>query len=93
MSRAVAAKPAGEPRHNWLRLFLRKEAMDPIASFATLLAANNLPALPVWRDRHAHLALMRYSGRLPELPRELRAALRRPSELLVLTPTPGSALA
>jgi hypothetical protein len=75
--------------HNWLRLFLRKEGMDPLASFATLLATNNFPRLPVHQDRSIHLALMPFSGRLPELPRELRAALRR---LMVLNPTPRSAL-
>jgi hypothetical protein len=78
--------------HNWLRLFLRKEGMDPLASFATLLATNNFPRLPVHQDRSMHLALMPFSGRLPELPRELRAALRRPPELMVLKPTPRSAL-
>lgn len=78
--------------HNWLRLFLRKEGMDPLASFATLLATNGFPRLPVHQNRSVHLALMAFTGRLPELPRELRAALRRAPELLVLEPTAGSAL-
>lgn len=78
--------------HNWLRLFLRKEGMDPLASFATLLATNNFPRLPVHQNRSIHLALMPFGGRLPELPRELRAALRRPPELMLLEPTARSAL-
>ncbi|HEV7277776.1 MAG TPA: NIPSNAP family protein [Devosiaceae bacterium] len=78
--------------HNWLRLFLRKEGMDPLASFATLLATNSYPRLPVHQNRSVHLALMPFIGRLPELPRELRAALRQQPELLVLEPTAGSAL-
>lgn len=66
--------------------------MDPVASFATLLASNGYPRLPVHQNRSVQVALMAFSGRLPELPRELRAALRRAPELLVLEPTPRSAL-
>jgi hypothetical protein len=56
------------------------------------MATNNFPALPVWQNRTVHLAVMQFTGRRPELPSELRAALRRPPEFLVLGPTPRSAL-
>lgn len=78
--------------HLWLRLFLRKAGLDPIASFATLPAENNFPALPVWRDRHVHVALMAGAACLAAQPPELRNMLRRPPETLLLTPTARSLL-
>lgn len=78
--------------HLWLRLFLRKAGADPLASFATLPAENNFPRLPVWRDRHVHVAVLKSAAPLPELPSELRNMLRRPPERLVLSPTERSRL-
>jgi hypothetical protein len=78
--------------HLWLRLFLRKAGADPLVSFATLAAENNFPALPVWQNRHVHVALMRDAGCVPELPAELRGMLRRPPERLSLEPTARSLL-
>jgi len=78
--------------HLWLRLFLRKAGLDPIASFATLPAENNFPALPVWRNRHVHVALMRHAGCLPNLPTELTGMLRGLPQTLTLVPTPRSLL-
>lgn len=72
--------------HLWLRLLLRKAGMDPMASFATLEAVNDVPAVPVVRNRSQHIALMRTSGGAPELPPELRGMLRYTPELLVLEP-------
>jgi hypothetical protein len=77
--------------HLWLRLFLRKAGMDPLASFATLETENDVPAVPVRRHKSEHIALMRYSGGIvPELPRELRAMLRFSPEMLVLEPVVNS---
>ena len=78
--------------HLWLRLFLRKAGADPLASFATLPAENNFPALPVWKNRHVHVALLQDAGRLPALPVELRGMLRQAPELLSLQPTARSLL-
>lgn len=78
--------------HLWLRLFLRKAGADPLASFATLPAENNFPALPVWRDRHVHVAVLKSAAPLPALPRELDNMLRLPARRLVLTPTRRSRL-
>lgn len=78
--------------HLWLRLFLRKAGSDPLASFATLPAENNYPALPVWRTRHVHVALLRAGGCLPALPAELAAMLRQPPEIVSLNPTARSLL-
>ena len=72
--------------HLWLRLLLRKAGLDPFAAFATLEAVNDVPAIPVVRDRHQHIVLMAAGGPLPELPRELRGMLRFPPETLVLAP-------
>lgn len=72
--------------HLWLRLFLRKAGMDPVAAFATLEAVNDVPAVPVVRHRCFHLALIRSSGRAPELPTELRNMLRYTPEILGLEP-------
>lgn len=72
--------------HLWLRLLLRKAGMDPVAAFATLEAVNDVPAVPIVRNRSQHIALMRADGQLPKLPPELRAMLRFPPEELVLEP-------
>jgi hypothetical protein len=72
--------------HLWLRLFLRKAGLDPIAAFATLESANDVPAVPVVRNRTQHIAIMRQDGRVPDLPPELRGMLRFPAELLALEP-------
>ncbi len=78
--------------HLWLRLFLRKLGADPVASFATLMAENNYPALPVWRDRPVHVALIRSAAPLPPLPPELGNLLRSAPEIVMLTPTARSRL-
>ncbi len=78
--------------HLWLRLFLRKLGADPVASFATLMAENNYPALPVWRDRPVHVALIRSAAPLPALPTELGNMLRAAPEIVTLTPTARSRL-
>jgi hypothetical protein len=72
--------------HLWLRLLLRKAGMDPLAAFATLEAVNDVPAVPVVRNRSHHVALLRGDGRVPELPPELRRLLRFAPEILRLEP-------
>lgn len=72
--------------HLWLRLLLRKAGLDPVAAFATLESVNDVPAVPVVRNRSQHFALMPAGGRLPDLPAELRAMLRYPPEVLMLEP-------
>lgn len=72
--------------HLWLRLLLRKAGMDPVAAFATLEAINDVPAVPVVRNRSQHIVLMRSPGRPPELPAELRGMLRYAPEILALEP-------
>lgn len=72
--------------HLWLRLLLRKAGMDPIAAFATLEAVNDVPAVPVVKNRSQHIALIRSTGRVPSLPPELRNMLRYPPEILTLEP-------
>lgn len=78
--------------HLWLRLFLRKAGLDPIAAFATLPAENNFPALPVWQNRSVHVALLRTEAPVPDLPPDLTASLRQPPETLLLKPTRRSLL-
>jgi len=73
--------------HLWLRLLLRKAGMDPVAAFATLEAVNDVPAVPVVKNRSQHIALMRSSGPPPTLPPELRGMLRYAPEILALEPT------
>ena len=73
--------------HLWLRLLLRKAGMDPVAAVATLEAVNDVPAVPVVKNRSQHIALMRSSGPPPELPPELRGMLRYAPEILTLEPT------
>ena len=72
--------------HLWLRLLLRKARLDPVAAFATLESANDVPAVPVTKNRTHHIALMRQGQRPPELPHELRGMLRYAPEMLVLEP-------
>jgi hypothetical protein len=73
--------------HLWLRLLLRKAGLDPVAAFATLEAVNDVPAVPVVRNRSQHIALLPAGGRVPELPPELRGMLRYAPEALTLEPT------
>jgi len=70
----------------WLRLLLRKAGLDPVAAFATLEAVNDVPAVPVVKNRSQHIVLLRRSGGVPELPPELRGMLRYPPEILGLEP-------
>lgn len=72
--------------HLWLRLLLRKAGLDPLAAFATLEAVNDVPAVPVIKNRTHHVALLRMGRRPPELPPELRNMLRFAPETLVLEP-------
>lgn len=72
--------------HLWLRLFLRKAGLDPLASFATLEHVNDVPAVPVVRHRSQHIALLPGGGGIPALPTELRNMLRFPPETLRLEP-------
>jgi hypothetical protein len=71
--------------HLWLRLFLRKAGLDPVAAFATLEHVNDVPAVPVVRHRSQHVALLPGGG-VPALPAELRNMLRFPPETLRLEP-------
>jgi hypothetical protein len=75
--------------HLWLRLFLRKAGLDPIAAYATLESVNDVPAVPVVRNRTHHIAVLPEGGGLPPLPPELRDMLRFPTELLNLSPVPA----
>jgi hypothetical protein len=72
--------------HLWLRLFLRKAGLDPLAAFATLEHVNDVPAVPVVRHRSQHIALLPSGGAVPALPMELRNMLRFPPETLRLEP-------
>jgi hypothetical protein len=72
--------------HLWLRLYLRKAGLDPMAAFATLEAVNDVPAVPVVRHRSQHIALLAAAGPVPPLPVELRNMLRFPVETLRLEP-------
>lgn len=72
--------------HLWLRLFLRKAGLDPLAAFATLEAVNDVPAVPIVKNRSQHIALFR-QGDVPGLPPELRAMLRYAPQTLTLEPT------
>lgn len=75
--------------HLWLRLLLRKSDLDPVAAFATLEMANDVPAVPVIANRTHHIALIPQGGRVPKLPPELRAMVRFPPEILSLQPAPA----
>jgi len=75
--------------HLWLRLLLRKTGVDPLAAFATLESVNDVPAVPVVRNRTHHIALVPQGGGVPHLPPELRDMLRYPAEILSLSPAPA----
>jgi hypothetical protein len=75
--------------HLRLRLLLRKAGVDPLAAFATLESVNDVPAVPVIRNRTHHIALLAQHGEVPRLPPELRDVLRYPPEILSLSPAPA----
>ena len=75
--------------HLWLRLLLRKAGCDPVAAFATLESVNDVPAVPVIRNKTHHIALLPEGGGVPQLPPELRDVLRYPPEILGLSPAPA----
>ena len=75
--------------HLWLRLMLRKAGLDPLAAYATLESVNDVPAVPVVKNRTHHIALVPESGSVPQLPPELRDMLRYPPEILHLAPAPA----
>jgi len=75
--------------HLWLRLMLRKAGLDPLAAFATLESVNDVPSVPVVRNKTHHIALVPQSGDVPQLPPELRDMLRYPPEILSLSPAPA----
>ena len=75
--------------HVWLRLMLRKAGLDPVAAYATLESVNDVPAVPVVRNRTHHIALVPETGSVPQLPPELRDMLRYPPEILHLAPAPA----
>lgn len=72
--------------HLWLRLMLRKAGLDPIAAFATLESVNDVPAVPVVKNRTHHIALLPQGGRVPPMPTALRDMLRFSPEILSLQP-------
>jgi hypothetical protein len=72
--------------HLLTRLLLRKAGMDPLAAFATLEMENDVPAVPVRRYRHEHIALVPDSGARPDLPPEVRGMHRTMPEWLALEP-------
>lgn len=75
--------------HLWLRLFLRKAGLDPLAAYATLESVNDVPAVPVVKNRTHHIALVPAAGGVPQLPDELRGMLRYAPEILDLAPAPA----
>jgi hypothetical protein len=75
--------------HLWLRLHLRKAGLDPVAAYATLESVNDVPAVPVVRNRTHHVALLPRTGDVPQLPGELRNMLRYAPEILGLSPAPA----
>jgi hypothetical protein len=75
--------------HLWLRLMLRKAGFDPLAAFATLESVNDVPSVPVVRNKTHHIALVPQTGNVPQLPPELRDMLRYPAEILSLSPAPA----
>jgi hypothetical protein len=74
------------PYHLWLRLWLRKAGCDPLASYATLEAVNDVPSVPVVKNRSHHVALLAAGGRWPGLPPELGGMVRHAPEILDLEP-------
>lgn len=75
--------------HLWLRLLLRQAGLDPLAAFATLESVNDVPAVPVVRNRTHHIALVSRTGAIPQMPPELRGLLRYSPEILSLSPAPA----
>ncbi|MEO7222809.1 MAG: hypothetical protein ABIY37_10080, partial [Devosia sp.] len=75
--------------HLWLRLLLRKAGIDPLAAFATLESVNDVPSVPVVRNKTHHIALVPQDGGMPPLPSELRDMLRFQPEILSLSPAPA----
>jgi hypothetical protein len=75
--------------HLWLRLMLRKAGLDPVAAYATLESVNDVPAVPVVRNRTHHIALVPQTGDVPQLPPDLRNMLRHAPEILSLSPAPA----
>jgi len=75
--------------HLWLRLLLRKAGLDPLAAYATLESVNDVPAVPVVKNRTHHIALLPQGGGVPQLPAELRDMLRHRPEILGLSPAPA----
>ena len=75
--------------HLWLRLLLRNAGLDPVAAYATLESVNDVPAVPVVKNRTHHIALLRIAGDVPQLPAELRGMLRYAPEILNLVPAPA----
>jgi hypothetical protein len=75
--------------HLWLRLLLRKAGLDPVAAYATLESVNDVPAVPVVKNRTHHIALVPSTGDVPQLPAELRGMLRYAPEILDLAPAPA----
>lgn len=75
--------------HLWQRLLLRKAGLDPVAAYATLESVNDVPAVPVIRNRTHHIALLPQGGEVPALPPELRDMLRYAPEILRLSPAPA----
>jgi hypothetical protein len=74
--------------HLWQRLLLRKAGLDPVAAYATLESVNDVPAVPVVRNRTHHIALLPQDGGVPAMPPELRDMLRFSPEILRLSPAP-----
>lgn len=74
------------PYHLWLRLWLRKAGCDPLASYATLEAVNDVPSVPVVQNRSHHIALLAAGGDWPGLPPELAGMVRHRPEILALEP-------
>jgi hypothetical protein len=75
--------------HLWLRLLLRKAGLDPLAAYATLESVNDVPVVPVVKNRTHHVALLPQGGGVPQLPAELRNMLRYRPEILSLSPAPA----
>ena len=61
-------------------------ARAPPTGCANEHAVNDVPAVPVVKNRSQHIALLRSFGGVPELPPELRGMLRYPPEILGLEP-------
>jgi hypothetical protein len=76
--------------HLGLRRWLREAGIEPLAAFATLESANDVPAVPVIRNRTHHIALIPRGG-VPAVPADLRAMLRFSPEILGLSRVPALA--